>query len=108
MYHIYICILTHLFLVTISGEEDSKIQALMFLKPMLKKKKSTSDEGVKGVCLRFREENSYWSLKVPPEINRYSESKSEVVQSCPTLCNPMDCNLSGSFVRGIFQTRVLK
>ena len=40
MYHIYICILTHLFLVTISGEEDSKIQALMFLKPMFKKKKN--------------------------------------------------------------------
>ena len=26
-----------------------------------------------------------------------------VVQSCPTLCNPMDCNSSGSFVHGILQ-----
>jgi len=31
--------------------------------------------------------------------------KAEVLvpQSCPTLCNPMDCNLSGSSVHGILQ-----
>ena len=34
--------------------------------------------------------------------------KSEVIQSCPTLCDPMDCNLPGSSVRGIFQARVLE
>ena len=32
----------------------------------------------------------------------------EVAQSCPTLCNPMDCSLLGSFVHGIFQARVLE
>ena len=31
-----------------------------------------------------------------------------VVQSCPTLCGPMDCSLSGSFVHGIFQARILE
>ena len=31
------------------------------------------------------------------------ESESEIAQSCPTLCNPMDCSLSGSSVHGIFQ-----
>ena len=30
------------------------------------------------------------------------------VKSCPTLCDPMDCSLSGSFVHGIFQARVLE
>ena len=35
-------------------------------------------------------------------------SESEVIQSCPTLCNPMDCNLSGSFVHGIFQAIALE
>ena len=30
-------------------------------------------------------------------------SESEVAQSCPTLCDPMDCNLPGSSVHGIFQ-----
>ena len=34
------------------------------------------------------------------------ESESEVAQSCPTLCNPMECSLSGSSVHGIFQARV--
>ena len=33
---------------------------------------------------------------------------SEVAQSCPTLCDPMDCSLSGSSVHGIFQARVLE
>ena len=35
------------------------------------------------------------------------ESESEVAQLCPTLCNPMDCSLSGVSVHGIFQARVL-
>ena len=33
---------------------------------------------------------------------------SEVAQSCPTLCDPMDCSLPGSSVHGIFQARVLE
>ena len=33
---------------------------------------------------------------------------SEVSQSCPTLCDPMDCSLPGSSVHGIFQARVLE
>ena len=36
------------------------------------------------------------------------ESESEVTQSCPTLCDPMDCSLPGSSVHGIFQARVLE
>ena len=36
------------------------------------------------------------------------ESESEVTQSCPTLCDPMDCNLLGSSVHGIFCARVLE
>ena len=32
----------------------------------------------------------------------------EVAQSCPTLCDPMDCSLPGSSVHGIFQAIVLK
>ena len=37
-----------------------------------------------------------------------SESESEVAQSCPTLCDPMDCSLPGSSVHGIFQARILE
>ena len=36
------------------------------------------------------------------------KSESEVVQSCPTLSDPMDCSLSGSSIHGIFQARVLE
>ena len=39
----------------------------------------------------------------------WSEVKwSEVTQSCPTLCDPMDCSLPRSSVHGIFQARVLE
>ena len=30
------------------------------------------------------------------------------LQLCPTLCNPMDCNPSGSSVHGILQARILE
>ena len=30
------------------------------------------------------------------------------LQSCPTLCDPMNCSLPGSSVDGIFQARVLE
>ena len=36
------------------------------------------------------------------------KSESEVAQSFPTLCDPMDCSLPGSSVHGIFQARVLE
>ena len=31
-----------------------------------------------------------------------------VCESCPNLCNPMDCSPPGSSVHGIFQARILK
>ena len=34
--------------------------------------------------------------------------ESEVAQSCPTLCYPMDCSLPGSSLHGILQARVLE
>ena len=30
------------------------------------------------------------------------------IQSCPTLCNPMDCSPPGFSLHGIFQARVLE
>ena len=30
------------------------------------------------------------------------------LQSCPTLCDPMDCSPPGSSVHGIFQARILE
>ena len=34
--------------------------------------------------------------------------RSEVAQSCLTLCNPMDCSLPGFSIHGIFQARILE
>ena len=36
------------------------------------------------------------------------ERESEVAQSCPTLCNPVNCSPPGSFVHGILQARILE
>jgi len=41
-------------------------------------------------------------------VCRAVESESEVAQSCPTLCDPIDCSLLGSSVHGIFQAIVLE
>ena len=42
--------------------------------------------------------NLMWKQKV----------KMLVAQSCPTLCDPMDCSLPGSSVHGILQARILE
>ena len=34
--------------------------------------------------------------------------ESEVVQSCLTFCNPVDCNLLGSAIHRILQARILE
>ena len=34
------------------------------------------------------------------------KSESKVAQSCPTLCDPMDCSLQRSSVHGILQAKV--
>ena len=45
------------------------------------------------------------SSEVSWQLN-YSES--EVAQSCPTLCDPMDCSLQGFSIHGIFQARIVE
>ena len=49
-----------------------------------------------------------WWLSGKETACNAGESESEIAQSCPTLCNPLDCSLSGSSVHGIFQARVLE
>ena len=41
-------------------------------------------------------------------LHKYKITQSEVAQSCPILCNPMDCSLRASSVHGIFQARILE
>ena len=67
---------------------------------------------------------SHWKFKVwnlPVERNDHTlafildvgmaingEMKALVAQSCPTLCNPVDCSLIGSYVHGNLQARILE
>ena len=48
----------------------------------------------------FHDRTSYTSEQV--------ESESEVTQSCPTLCDPVDCSPPGSSIHGISQARILE
>ena len=52
------------------------------------------------------------SLAYPVLIGRLPLAQlgkwNEVIQSCPTLSDPMDCSLPGSSVHGTFQARVLE
>ena len=41
-------------------------------------------------------------------IMEYSIQLSSFAQSCPTLCDPMDCSLPGFSVHGILQVRTLE
>ena len=48
------------------------------------------------------------SLPLAPPGKPAKEVLSEVSQSCPSLCNPVDCSLPGFAVHGILQARVLE
>ena len=41
-------------------------------------------------------------------MEKYTKVKMLVAQSCPTLCDPMDCSLPGSSVHEILQARLLE
>ena len=52
-------------------------------------------------------------LFLTSQEDSFLEKKSQVTQvlvaqSCPTLCDPMDCSPPGSSVHGIFQARILE
>ena len=47
-----------------------------------------------------------WLLKI--HILSSKESESEIAQSCPTLCDLMNCSLPRYSIPGIFQARVLE
>ena len=57
-------------------------------------------------------EGTMLSEKSQTEKDKYRTTllyvKVLVGQSCPTLCNPMNCSASGSSVHGILQARILE
>ena len=57
----------------------------------------------------FTDQNKYQKVKIlVRKVKLFTKTKwSEVTQSCPTLCDLMDCSPPGSLVRGIFQAWIL-
>ena len=48
------------------------------------------------------------SERVGHDLAAAAAAAAKSLQSCPTLCDLMDCSPPGSSVRGIFQARVLE
>ena len=61
------------------------------------------DEALAGIKIARRNTNN---LRYADDATLMADS--EVAQSCPTLCDPVDCSLPGSSVHGIFQAIVLE
>ena len=55
-----------------------------------------------GELLKPNPKENFLSLK------QVRVGEGEVAQSCPTLCDPVDCSLPGFSVHGIFQARILE
>ena len=56
-----------------------------------------------GATVWWEQVATHFAKEIP-----FWKKESEVAQSCPTLCDPMDCSLPGSSVHGIFQARILE
>ena len=46
--------------------------------------------------------------QIPARMHQWKKVKALVAQSCPTLCDSMDCSPPGSSVHGILQARILE
>ena len=61
----------------------------------------------------FLKDNSHTHKKyeiilLPARVLGLPAAAAKSLQSCPTLCDPMDCSPTGSSIHGIFQARVLE
>jgi len=60
-----------------------------------------------GGKYQFRDSKSS-AKDIYSQISNTKESVSEVAQSSPTLCDPVDCSPPGSSIHGILQARILE
>ena len=73
-----------------------------------KKKENLTREFGLNDSLQLTVDNSKSTSDTKQIFISFFPGESEVTQSCPTLCDPMDCSLPDSSVHGILQTRVLE
>ena len=79
----------------IDGETGETVSDFVFLGS-----KITAD----GDCSHKIKRHLLFGRKAMTNLSEWSE----VAQSCPTLCDPIDCSLPGSSIHGIFQARILE
>ena len=60
-----------------------------------------------AIC-KLEKQESQWQTSVQVWRTKNKWKWSEVTQSYPTLCDPVDCSQLGSSVHGIFQARILE
>ena len=76
--------------------------------------KHSANENLRTVCLHnppdflFPSVKEFSFLFLLGPCTWLAAAAAKSLQSCPTLSDPMDCSLPGSFVHGIFQGRVLE
>ena len=68
-------------------------------------RKAGLQEAQAGIKIARRNINN---LRYADDTTLMAANESEVSQSCPTLCNPVDCSPPGSSVHGILQARILE
>ena len=69
-------------------------------------KKETNSQTLKINTVSKGESGEGRRINLEFRINIYTFA--QLLQSCPTLCNPMDCSLLDSSVHGISQIRMLE
>ena len=69
-------------------------------------KRRTENRGIRKEAIKYSKNNG------PAVSNNYNNkpatAAAKSLQSCPTLCDPMDCSSPGSSIHGTFQARVLE
>ena len=60
------------------------------------------------VCLRILQFVMIHTVKGFSIVNEAAAAAAKLLQSCPTMCNPIDGSPPGSPVPGIFQARILE
>ena len=87
---------------------QSKGLSRVFSNTTVQKHKLTKIKHKEQILKVAREKQQITQKGIPMRITADLSTESEVAQSCPTLCNPIDCSPPGSSAHGIFQARVLE
>ena len=86
-------------------EKASKTELSTKLKRKRQRERERVSESLRSSCLNVF---AQYSCKTIIHNKFYLVVVVLVVQSCPTLCNSMDCSPPGSPVHGILQARILE